>query len=72
MTTVAQLIAKLQFLPQDAEIECGKEDRTSYESVMVYAPVDLDDFIICDYTSEADKAKYPHMAGKVIVLINAE
>lgn len=71
MTTVAQLIAKLQTLPQDAEVECGKEKTSGYETYMTFAPVDLEDFEVVDYTSEEDQVKYPKFAGKVFVKINA-
>jgi hypothetical protein len=72
MTTVAQMIAWMQTLPPDAEVECGKEIHSNYECYMSMAPVDISDCHVCDYTSDEDRAKYPHMAGKVIVFINAE
>jgi len=71
-TTVAQLIAKLQTLPQDTEVECGKEHQSSYYTEMIYAPVDLEYFSIHDYSSPEDRAKYPKMNGRVIVYIEAE
>lgn len=69
MTTVAQMIEWMKTLPQDAEVECGVEERGSYESYMVYRPVDIEGSCVFDYKSEADRAKYPQMAGKTIVHI---
>lgn len=68
-TTVAEMIAFFQTLPPDAEIECGKEVTKGYDSYMEMVPVDIADCTVCDYTSEVDREKYPHMAGKVIVFI---
>ena len=71
MTTVAQMIEWMKTLPQDAEVECGFEERGSYESYMVFRPVDIEGCTILDYTSEEDRAKYPTRAGKTIVYIEA-
>jgi hypothetical protein len=69
MTTVAQLIEKLKTLPQEAEVECGKEVTRGYDTYMEHAPVDLDDMYAYDYS---DRVKYPQMNGRIIVNIDAE
>lgn len=69
MTTVAQMIEWLKTLPQDAEVECGVEERGSYESYMVMRPVDIDDCYVFDYTGDEYK-DFPHVAGKKIVQIH--
>lgn len=71
MTTVAELIVKLQTLPADAEVECLREYIKGWDTITEMAPVDLEWMTILDYTSEADRAKYPTMAGRVIVRIEA-
>lgn len=72
MTTVAQMIEWMKTLPQDAEVECGVEVTGSYSSYMSMVPVDIESCNVIDYTSEADRAKYPNMAGKVIVMIRGD
>jgi len=72
MTTVAEMIEWMKTLPQDAEVECGVEVRGSYESYMVYRPVDIEGSVVFDYKSEADRAKYPARAGKTFVHIEGE
>ena len=42
MTTIAQLIAKLQTLPQDAEVEVLKEGNCGYSVTTGHAPLDLE------------------------------
>jgi hypothetical protein len=71
MTTVAEMIEWMKTLPQDAEVECGFEERGSYESYMVFRPVDITGCTVFDYCSEADRAKYPARAGKTFVHIEA-
>ena len=71
MTTVAQMIEWMKTLPQDAEVECGFEERGSYESYMVFRPVDIEGCTVLDYTSEEDRKKYPTRAGKTFVWIEA-
>jgi hypothetical protein len=71
MTTVAQMIEWMKTLPQDAEVECGFEERGTYESYMVFRPVDIESCTVLDYTSEEDRKKYPTRAGKTIVWIEA-
>ena len=69
MTTVAQMIEWMQTLPQDAEVECGVEYRGSYESYMVFRPVDIEHSTVFDYKSERDRALFPARAGKTFVHI---
>ncbi len=69
MTTVAQMIEWMKTLPQDAEVECGVEERGSYESYMVFRPVNIEYCTVFDYKSEEDRAKYPSRAGKTFVHI---
>lgn len=70
-TTVREMIAFFQTMNPDAEVECGKEVTKGYDTYMSMEPVDIGDCTVCDYTSEADRVKYPHMAGKTIVFIKA-
>jgi len=72
MTTVAQMIEWMKTLPQDAEVQCGVEESSGYERYMVHRPVDIESCSVFDYKSEADRAKYPKMAGKVIIQICGE
>lgn len=69
MTTVAQLIKKLQTLPQDAIVECGKEVHHSYYTSMDYGTVDIDYIGVLDYS---DQVKWPTMGGIVYVHLDAE
>ena len=70
MTTVAQMIEALQKFPPDAEVECMKEVTRGFDTYNAMKPVDLD-FTVIDYTSDADRIKYPNMAGKTLILIDA-
>ena len=72
MTTVAQMIEWLKTLPQDAEVECGREDTYKYTTYMSHYPVDIERCSVLDYTSPEDQEKYPKMAGRVIVTLAAE
>lgn len=72
MTTVAQMIEWMKTLPQDAEVECGREVRGSYDSWMAIVPVHIDSCDVIDYTSEEDRDKYPQLAGKVYINIRGE
>lgn len=69
MTTVSQMIEWMKTLPQDAIVECGTERTQAYDTWMEYKPVDIDQCDLYDYTSEEDRVKYPHMAGKCVVMI---
>lgn len=70
-TTVREMIAFFQTMDPDAEVECGKEVTRGYDTYMTMEPVDIEDCIVSDYTSEADRIKYPHMAGRKIISIHA-
>jgi len=72
MTTVAQMIEWMKTLPQDAEVECGSENSRGYERYMEMKPVDIENCDVLRYTSEEDRAKYPNMAGKTLVMIRGE
>ena len=72
MTTVAQMIEWMKTLPQDAEVECGVEVTDGLGTYMTMKPVDIGYATVIDYTSEADRAKYPNMAGRVLVMIHGE
>ena len=69
MTTVAQMIEWMKTLPPDAVVECGVEVTKGYDTIMRMEPVDIEACDVFNYTSEADRAKYPTMAGKVLVMI---
>ena len=69
MTTVAQMIEWMKTLPQDAEVECGVGRTEGYETYMSIDPVDIEACEVDDYTSEANRARFPDMAGKVFVTI---
>lgn len=72
MTTVAQMIEWMKTLPQDATVECGVEVTKGYDTWMEMKPVDISACDVLDYTSEADRVKYPAMAGKTVVMIRGE
>ena len=72
MTTVAQMIEWMKTLPQDAEVECGVEVTNGYSTYMEMRPADIEACDVLDYTSEEDRAKYPAMAGKTLVMIRGE
>lgn len=63
MTTVAEMIAWLQTLPQDASVEAIDMDDG-------YKDVCLEGSSVLDYRAVEDCLKYPHMAGRVIVLLS--
>lgn len=71
MATVAQMIEWLKTLPQDAEVECGVEVTTGYQTYMSMEPVEIEECYVFDYTSEEDRVKYPAMAGKCVVMIRS-
>ena len=71
MTTVAQMIEWLKTHPQDAEVECGAEESSGYQTYMKMVPVDIECCYVFDYTDEKYK-DYPHIYGKVIVNIEGE
>lgn len=69
MTTVAELIAKLQTLPQEAEVECGYEKTKGWNVCMEYGEVDVECMYVIDYS---DTIKYPKMNGRIIVQIDSK
>ena len=72
MTTVAEMIEWMKTLPQDATVECGVEVTKGYDTWMEMKPVDISACDVFDYTSEEDRARYPHMAGRTLVMIRGE
>lgn len=72
MATVAQMIEWMKTLPQDAEVECGVEVTKGYDTWMEMKPVDISACDVLDYTSEADRAQFPTMAGRTLVMIRGE
>jgi len=72
MATVAQMIEWMKTLPQDAEVECGVEVTRGYQTYMSMESVDIEACDVLDYTSEEDRAKFPTMAGKTLVMIRGE
>lgn len=72
MTTVAEMIEWMKTLPQDAEVECGVEVTKGYSTYMEMRPMDIEACDVLDYTSEEDRARYPAMAGKTLVMIRGE
>jgi hypothetical protein len=72
MTTVAQMIEWMKTLPQDAEVQCGAEVTRNWSTTMEMKDVNIDECSVLDYTSPADCANYPQMAGKVIIRLQAE
>ena len=70
--TVADLIAALLKLPQDAKVKCRREYDCGYAMSTEYAPVDIEyGVVLFDYTDDESRAKYPTMAGKKFVCIDA-
>ena len=70
--TVADLVAALLKLPQDAEVECLKEVICGYSTTTEYAPVDLEYGIrVLDYTKPGDEVKYPTVFGRKFVQFEA-
>ena len=71
MTTIAQLIAKLQTLPQDAEVEVLKEGNCGYSVTTGHAPLDLEyGMPVFDYRE--DRWKNSALYGRVILFMEAE
>lgn len=72
MATVAEMIEWFKTLPPDAEVECGVEESSGYQTYMRMSPVRIEYSDVLDYTSEEDRAKYPASAGKTFVLLRGE
>ena len=71
MTTVAQMIEWMKTLPQDAEVECGIEMSSGYQTYIKMAPVDIECCSVFDFTDEAYK-NIQHFFGRTIVTIRGE
>ena len=71
MATVAQMIEWMKTLPQDAEVKCGVEQYSGYQTYMKMKPVDIESCYVLDYT-RPEYEKYPHIFGKTIVKICGE
>ena len=66
--TVADLVAALLKLPQDAEVECLREYQGSYYTSTEFAPVDIEYGItLLDYTKPGDE-KYACFGRKIVHL----
>lgn len=72
MATVAEMIEWFKTLPPDAEVDCGVEESSGYQTYMRMAPVDISACDVFEYTSEADREKYPFYAGKTFVVIRGD
>ncbi len=72
MATVAEMIEWFKTLPPDAEVECGVEESSGYQTYMRMAPVSIEYSDVLDYTSEEDRAKYKSMAGKTLVMLRGD
>ena len=68
--TVAQLIEKLQTLPQDAEVEAGFENYRGWSASMAMGPIDVNDVCVTDFTSEKDKGSF--LYGRKFVFLKGE
>ena len=69
MTTVADLIAHLQTLPQDAIVQCLSEKSRSYETWTEWKNLSLDDLHVADLRGNPfTKPDAPHY-GKVFLEI---
>ena len=73
MTTVAQLIAKLQTLPQDAVVEVLEEYSHGYETSTRYGPIDIEHVYVIDFNDEkyTSDPRYAHVAGKKFIQLEA-
>ena len=71
MTTVAELIAKLQTLPQHAEVEVMKEIDGAWTTETMFDAVDLSEVNVVDFTDEQSMKRGGRLAGRVFVEIHA-
>lgn len=69
MTTVAQMIELFKTMPQDAKVVCTVKKRGVTKVQVTFS---ISDCSVLDYTSEEDRAKYPHTSGKTIIMIQGE
>jgi hypothetical protein len=73
MCTVAELIDRLQQMPQDAVVRVKREYIHGYSIMTEHAPVDIGYGVeLYDYSSEACVAKYPSMKGAKFVDLDAD
>jgi hypothetical protein len=68
--TVAQLIAHLQSLPQEAIVRVGKEWSTGYDNGMEYENVEIEHQDVFDFRDE--KYKNSVVYGKILVNLDAQ
>lgn len=71
MTTVAQMIEWLKTLPQDAEVECGKEVENGWGFQFKHAPVDIGACDVYSFEPDTDGSNKSRYAGKTVVFIEA-
>jgi hypothetical protein len=69
-TTVAQLIAKLQMMPQGAFVEVLGEDRCFGYDAGTYGPVDIEHIEVTDFSDE--KWSKSPLFGKTIIHLDRE
>jgi len=68
--TVADLVAALLKLPQDAEVECKREYQGGYYTSTEFAPVDIEyGLTLLDYTAPGDEKS--RLFGRKFVHIEA-
>jgi hypothetical protein len=64
------MIEWMKTLPQDAEVECGVEESSGYQTYMKMVPVRIEYCDVFDYTGEQYKDSI--VFGKAIVQICGE
>jgi hypothetical protein len=64
------MIEWMKTLPQDAEVKCGVEEASGYQTYIKMVPVDIECCDVFDYTGEQYKDSI--VFGKVIVQICGE
>jgi hypothetical protein len=70
MTTVAQLIAHLQTLPQGAEVRCLKEEGRAWDTYAEWKDLDIEnDVSVCDLRNNQFVKPEDENFGKVFVEI---
>jgi monomeric isocitrate dehydrogenase len=72
MTTVAELIARLQTLDQDAEVEVLTEIRKSWDVTTTYAPVDASKGICYITSYDGEQYRNSKLFGRKFVFLEAE
>lgn len=71
MCTVAQLIAKLQTIDQDAIVEVLQEHSHGYQTSTSFEPVSIEYIDVLDFTDDTYRETAPHVYGKVFVQLYA-